>query len=185
MQSQACQPCQPCQHLPAALQHNKQLSVLCHAVSWCAVSWCAVPCCAAGILINKAVKAAYGQPCFPKAPQFFEGHPLFTTLPSQGTAQKHVQLNLPLLLQELTRPAGAEAPVAVRASVLLQRVSSRVWDSSSPQLDMARRTLAYFLVHKANPRLAEDPAAGDLPANPDGEAYTDTYANAGGATRSM
>lgn len=147
-----------------------------------------MPCFAAGDLINAALKAAYGSslvPCFNKTPGLFEGHPLFTTLPQQGTVQKRVQLNLPLLLQELAPSAGAGAPAAVRASVLLQCVSSRVWDRSSPQLDMARRTLAYFLVHKANPGLAEDPAAGNLQANPDGEAYTETYAHAGGATRSI
>lgn len=167
----------PMPELSLALQQRRTLcrDMLCRAV----------PCFAAGDLINAALKAAYGSslmPCFKKTPELFEGHPLFTTLPAQGTVQKRVQLNLPLLLQELAPPAGAGA---VRASVLLQCVSSRVWDSSSPQLDMARRTLAYFLVHKANPGLAEDPAAGDLPANPDGEAYTETYAHAGGATRSI
>jgi hypothetical protein len=147
-------------------------------------------CPAAGLTIIKGLKAAFGpsfQPCYKKTGELFEGDPLFSAFYSNIT-QKHVQLNLHMLMAELTSAAAAAAAGGgvqqVSAVALLQCVRSRVWHSSSSQLTVARRALAKHLVVKANPELAADTAAAAAAAavqvNPDPEAYTAAFAQAGG-----
>lgn len=70
--------------------------------------------------------------------------------------------------------AAARGGQQVTVAALLQLISSRVWHSSNPQLDLARRTLAQHLVTKANAG-----SANHCLATPDPAAYRDNFARAG------
>lgn len=70
--------------------------------------------------------------------------------------------------------AAAKQFQQVSAAALLQHVSSRVWHSSNPQLQLARRTLAKHLVDKANTG-----AAAHNPANTDVQLYRENFARSG------
>jgi hypothetical protein len=73
-----------------------------------------------------------------------------------------------------TSQAAARGVQQVSAAALMLHVSSRVWHSSNPQLDLARRTLAEHLVVKAN----EDVPA-HCPANSVVRAYREIFSQSG------
>lgn len=176
------------------------------AMPCCAMPCCAVQGTVINKALRSAYGPSF-KPCYMKSRRFFEDEPLFHCWASHGTSQRSIQLKLGQLLRELagssaaaaaapsaaaagasamvpSSPAAAAAAAAgpgqggVSVAALLHWVDSRVWHYSSPQLDLARRSLAKYLVHKANPGAAESPVAA-VPISPDESAYTDSYSTSG------
>jgi len=69
---------------------------------------------------------------------------------------------------------GSTAPAQqVSSAALLGYVQRRCWHKSDPRLDLARRTVAVFIVEQANS------VVDDRPARSSAKAYTQTFVQAG------